>query len=125
MALQGSPQIVLLHIGTNDMPSMSAGAPDRLGQLIDKIVAALPNALLVVSSITPYPPFSTNVNTYDAPVPGVVQQRAPQGKHVIFVEMFKGFPSNGLGSDNLHPNDNVGYPFMGDTWYAAIQQYLH
>jgi GDSL-like lipase/acylhydrolase family protein len=125
MALLNSPQILLLHIGTNDMPSMSAGAPDRLGQLIDKIVAALPNSLLAVSSIIPFPAVAANVNTYNAAVPGVVQQRATQGKHVIFVEMFKGFPSNGLGGDGIHPNDNVGYPFMGDTWYAAIRQYLH
>jgi hypothetical protein len=124
MALQGSPQIVLLHIGTNDMPAMSAGAPVRLGQLIDKIVAALPDALLVVTSIIPFPVESANVNTYNAAVPGVVQQRATQGKHVMFVDMFKNFPSNGLGSDGIHPNDNIGYPYMGDTWYAAIQQYL-
>jgi hypothetical protein len=106
------------------MPGMSAGAPDRLGQLIDKIVAALPDSLLVVSSIIPFPAEAANVNTYDAAVPGVVQQRATQGKHVMFVDMFRNFPSNGLGNDGIHPNDNVGYPYMGDTWYAAIQQYL-
>ena len=33
--------------------------------------------------------------------------------------------SNGFGSDNIHPNDSVGWPWMGDQWYAAIQQYLY
>jgi hypothetical protein len=125
MALKDSPPIVLLHIGTNDMCSGSAGAPTRLAQLVDKIIAALPNSLLAVSSIIPLPACASAVTTYDAAVPGIVQQRAAQGQHVIYVEMFKGFPNNGLGSDGIHPNDNIGYPWMGDTWYSAIKSYLH
>jgi hypothetical protein len=124
MALKDSPPIVLLHIGTNDMCSGSAGAPTRLAQLVDKIIAALPNSLLAVSSIIPFPACASAVTTYDAAVPGIVQQRAAQG-NVIYVEMFKGFPNNGLGSDGIHPNDNIGYPWMGDTWYSAIKSYLH
>jgi hypothetical protein len=43
----------------------------------------------------------------------------------IYVDMFSTFPSNGLTRDNVHPNDNVGYPRMGDRWYAVIKRYLH
>ena len=125
MALKDLPQIILLHIGTNDMCSGSAGAPTRLAQLVDKILAALPGSLLAVSSIIPFPACAGAVSTYNAAVPGVVQQRANQGMPVIYVDMFTGFPSNGLSSDGIHPNDNIGYPWMGDTWYAAIKKYLH
>jgi lysophospholipase L1-like esterase len=135
-ALKDMPQIVLLFIGTNDegYANTEAGASDRLGQLIDKIVAALPDSLLVVSSIYPFPgckatnytpaECAVNVATYDAAIPGVIKQRADQGKHVIYVDMSTP-PSGALSTDGVHPNDTVGYPWMGDTWYAAIKAYLH
>ena len=135
-ALRDMPNIVLLFIGTNDegYASSEAGASDRLGQLIDKIVAALPNALLVVSSIYPFPGCKStnytpdqckvNVATYDDAIPGVIQQRVAQGKHVLFVDMSTP-PTGALSTDGVHPNDTVGYPWMGDNWYAAIKSYLH
>lgn len=135
-ALRDMPNIVLLFIGTNDegYASSEAGASDRLATLIDKIVLALPNALLVVSSIYPFPGCQStnytptqcagNVATYDAAIPGVIQQRVAQGRHVLFVDMSTP-PTGALSSDGVHPNDTVGYPWMGDTWYAAIKSYLH
>jgi len=135
-ALKDMPQIVLLFIGTNDegYVSSAAGASDRLGLLIDKIVAALPNSLLVISSIYPfsgckdtnYTPSqcAANVAAYDAAMVGVIQQRVAQGKHLLSVDMSTP-PTGALSTDNVHPNATVGYPWMGDTWFAAIKSYLH
>jgi hypothetical protein len=135
-ALRDMPNIVLLFIGTNDegYASSQAGASDRLATLIDKIIVALPNALLVVSSIYPFPGCNStgytptqcaaNVATYNAAIPGVVQQRVAQGKHVLFVDMSTP-PTGALSTDGVHPNDTVGYPWMGDTWYGVIKSYLH
>jgi len=55
-ALRDMPNIVLLFIGTNDegYASSEAGATDWLATLIYEIAAALPNVLLVVSSIYPF-----------------------------------------------------------------------
>ena len=125
-ALEGSPEIVLLHIGTNDLPDSLSGASDRLAQLVDQILTALPSSLLVVAQIMPLPWAESSVVTYNAAIPGVVQARAAKGKHIILVDMNTGFPSsNGFASDNIHPNDTVGYPWMGDKWYATIAPYLH
>jgi lysophospholipase L1-like esterase len=123
-ALKDAPHIVLLHIGTNDMAQGSSGAPMRLGKLIDDIVAVLPNSLLVVSSIIPFPAATAAVSTYNQAVPGLVQQRAAAGRHVIFVDQFKDFPTSEL-TDGVHPNDSDGYPRMGRVWYGAIKPYLH
>ena len=125
-ALEGSPEIVLLHIGTNDLPNSLSGASDRLAQLVDQILTALPSSLLVVAQIMPLPWAESSVVTYNAAIPGIVQARAAKGKHVILVDLNTGFPSgNGFASDNIHPNDTVGYPWMGDKWYATIAPYLH
>lgn len=134
-ALRDIPQIVLLFAGTNDegYATSEAGASDRLGALIDKIVAAVPDALLVVSSIYPFPgckatnytptQCAANVAVYDAAIPSVIQQRVAKGAHVLFVDMST-MPSDGLSSDGVHPNITVGYPWMGDNWYAVIEPYL-
>jgi lysophospholipase L1-like esterase len=135
-ALKDMPNIVLLFAGTNDegCADSAPGASDRLGTLIDKIVTALPNALLVVSSIYPFPgckatnytatQCAASVATYDAAIPGVVQQRVAQGKHVLYVDMSTP-PTGALSTDGVHPNATVGYPWMGDTWYGVIKSYLH
>jgi lysophospholipase L1-like esterase len=135
-ALKDSPHIILLFIGTNDegYASSAAGASDRLAQLIDKIVAALPDSLLVVSSIYPFPGCkdtnytptvcAANVATYDAAIPGIVKQSADQGKHVLYIDM-SNISSDGLSTDGVHPNATVGYPWMGDNWYGIIGPYLH
>ncbi|KNY25208.1 glycosyl hydrolase family 8 [Pseudobacteroides cellulosolvens] len=114
------PQIVLLHIGTNDMYQTPSGAPDRLGTLIDKICAKLPTGgKLYVSDIIPFPMSASNVTAYNAKIPGVVQQKASAGKPVYFVEMYKALTSNDL-ADGVHPNA-TGYNKMADVWFNAIK----
>jgi hypothetical protein len=121
-ALNVAPNIILLHIGTNDMYQTPSGAPDRLGTLIDQILMDLPEALLVVSNIIPLPSSSSQVTTFNSAVPGLVQSRKDAGKHIVFVDQFTGFPTGELG-DGVHPNE-AGYARMASKWYPAISAYL-
>jgi lysophospholipase L1-like esterase len=121
-ALNVAPHIVLLHIGTNDMYQGPNGAPDRLGALIDQILTDLPDALLVVSNIIPFPGQVGAVNTFNAAVPGLVETRQNAGEHILFVDQFMDFPTSELG-DGVHPNE-AGYSRMAGKWYAAISSYL-
>ncbi|HEY4185774.1 MAG TPA: SGNH/GDSL hydrolase family protein [Polyangia bacterium] len=109
--------IILVHIGTNDMYMTPAGAPDRLGSLIDQLITGMPNALIVVAKIIPLASSASAVATYNAAIPGVVKTRADAGKHVIMVDMNTGFPPNDM--DAVHPTP-TGYAWMGDVWYAAL-----
>jgi lysophospholipase L1-like esterase len=126
------PHIILLHIGTNDINGNVdvANAPTRLGALIDRITTDIPTALLVVAQIIPTTTDATNVavSTYNAAIPGLVQQRAAAGKHVLLLNMYTTFTANAnyktaLMNDNLHPNP-TGYGVMGDAWYTTIRPYL-
>jgi len=121
-ALKDMPQIILLHIGTNNVSQANAAAD--LEKIIDDLVAAAPNSLLAVASIIPLPNASAAVDKYNAGIPALVQKKVTAGKHVIFVDQFKDFPNSEL-TDGVHPNDSKGYPRMGDKWYAAIKPYLH
>ena len=121
-ALKDMPNIILLHIGTNNVSQ--ANAASDLEKIIDDLVAAAPNSLLAVASIIPLPSSSSAVDKYNAGIPTLVQKKATAGKHVIFVDQFKDFPTAEL-TDGVHPTDTQGYPRMGDKWYAAIKPYLH
>lgn len=126
MMVDLAPHIVLLHAGTNDTSRSPTGMPDRLGSLIDHILADGPDVLLVVTTIVPIKQgsYGTVGESFNKEVPGVVQKRIDAGKHVILVDMFKAFPSSGLSSDGVHPNQS-GYDWMAGVWYDAIKSYLH
>jgi GDSL-like Lipase/Acylhydrolase family len=122
----GTPNIILLHIGTNDQGSFPATQmTSDLTGLIDKVITNAPNALLVVAQIIPLG-YGTNdvIKTYNQSIPAIVQARAAAGKHIMLVDMYTGFTASSmLGSDNIHPN-STGYKFMADHWYSAIGSLL-
>ena len=94
--------IVLIHIGTNDMyMSDPGGAPARLTKLIDQIATGLPNALIAVAKIIPLQMSASNVTTYNNAIPGVVAAEVAAGKHVIVVDLNTGFPAGDM--DTVHP----------------------
>ena len=123
-ALNPAPHIVLLHLGTNDInQNMLSGAPERLGSLVDQIIAKLPSALIVVAKIIPEPSQASGITTLNNAIPQLVQSRASAGKHVILVDQFSGFLATELG-DGVHPNQ-AGYARMAGVWYTAVKGYLH
>jgi lysophospholipase L1-like esterase len=107
-------------IGTNDIAQNDdlPSAPERLGALLDTLIEEVPQALIVVAQITPLSFGSTGVETYNAALPAIVDERAEAGDHVILVDMYTDFPTSLLG-DGVHPNQ-MGYERMAEVWYEAI-----
>jgi len=123
-ALDGKPNIILLHIGTNDTGFKdSANMSTRLEALLDKIAQASPSALIVLAEITPLGYASSALTAYNAKIPGIVQAHAAKGQHIIGVDMSKMPVPADIGSDNVHPNDQ-GYTYMANIWYAALKNLL-
>jgi lysophospholipase L1-like esterase len=130
------PHIILLHIGTNNLyQGMAPEVPGQLATLLDQITEGAPDALVVVTQITPLAEagaqfsFPDNgVDEYNALVPGIVQERVDAGKHLILVNMnaaFRAANANvvALLADGIHPNA-TGYDVMAQTWYDAIETFL-
>ena len=123
-ALNGNPNIILLHIGTNDLFARdTANMSTRLEALIDKVAANAPSALIVLAQITPRGSTDAALTTYNSRMPGIVQAHAAKGQHIIGVDMSKLPVPSDLNSDGTHPNDQ-GYTYMAGIWYAAIKDLL-
>ncbi len=113
------PHIILLHIGTNNMYGSHPAQPAQLlPSLLDKIIEDCPDALLVVAQIIPY----NGVDTLNAAIPAMVEERAAAGAHIMLVDQNTGFPQNEL-ADGVHPNQ-AGYDRMGRVWYETIKDFL-
>ncbi|MGK4008046.1 SGNH/GDSL hydrolase family protein [Sorangium sp. So ce1036] len=123
-ALQSGAHIVLLMAGTNDVIQNDdlATAPQRLGALLDKLVAAAPDALVVVAKLIPVSFSDAAVIRYNDALDAVVEARASAGHHVMLVDMHTGFPTSEL-PDGVHPNQ-AGFARMANVWYAAIGDLL-
>ncbi|WP_163505907.1 GDSL-type esterase/lipase family protein [Fodinicola acaciae] len=117
-----APDVILLHIGTNDLgdDTSIAGAPERLRNLIDRITTKAPSAKLYVASIIPIADNTKNrrVLAYNATIPGIVGSFASAGKNVSFVDMNSAVPAVEL-ADGVHPTYG-GYSKMAARWYSAI-----
>jgi len=108
-AIALKPNVVLIHLATNDLnrgnnpPEPDAQAPTRLGQLIDDILAKLPNAAIFVAKIvqTTNQGLQQKFNTYNNAIPGVVKTRTDKGFKVFVVDQSVVGGSE-LG-DYLHP----------------------
>ncbi|BDI33543.1 lipase [Capsulimonas corticalis] len=119
------PNVVTLHIGTNDMLQsyQLSTAPNRLASMIDQILADDPGVTIVVAQIICNADAATQsrINSYNSQIPGIVQARANAGKHVYLVSMSS--LNTGDLKDGTHPNDG-GYQKMADNWDGAVQQVI-
>jgi lysophospholipase L1-like esterase len=120
------PEVVLLMIGTNDVLQNHdvAGAPARLGALLDRITANQPGARVLVATLPPLgkPAWQAQVDAFNGALPDVVQARARAGTRVQLVDVAHGMTAADL-ADGIHPNAG-GYAKLAAAWYAALRPLL-
>lgn len=116
------PDIVLLHIGTNDLDQGASvdEMKTNLTKLITDIYAAKPDTALVVSSL-----IVTTVGekatwtAYNAAIPGIVNTFKSQGKNITYVDMSNALTESDL-DDGAHPTWE-GYSKMATVWYPVVK----
>lgn len=121
-AAAGRPNVVLLHAGTADLvlaPGDAAGAPARLGALVDLVARHSPDALVVVSRLAPHRNRTVGalVGAYNAALPAVVAERARAGRRVVLASM--GGLTADMLPDGVHPA-GLGSRVMALRLYEAV-----
>jgi lysophospholipase L1-like esterase len=132
------PDIVLLHLGTNDILQNVpvATASNRLDLLIGRITSDAPERRLYLATLIPITQdwngrsaavLNAAVTEFNVQVRNLVQKHAALGRKVILVDMNA---SINLAANFYQPGDGIrpgqaGYDQMGTIWYNAISVVRH
>ncbi len=133
-AKKNIPQIVLMHLGTNDL-NRSVPIPQivaNLGTLIDHFRAKNPSVAVLVAQIIPCAGYDwcSQVDDLNAAIPAMAAQKNTLAAPVMVVDMYSGYDpiadndSQGTQQFYVHPNFSGGAK-MAARWMAAIQAYLN
>ncbi|KAL9010547.1 MAG: hypothetical protein Q9173_004523 [Seirophora scorigena] len=118
------PNVILLMAGTNDVVldiDLDA-APAAMGNVMDDIVSACPDAALLVAEITPFLDAEREKKreTFNNALKEVVAARAGDGKQAALASMDRFTAQGHLNlTDGIHPNDE-GYKQIAAVWFDAI-----
>lgn len=123
LASMADPDVVLMHIGTNDFGQNldTVNAINRLDALILKIATLRPYCHIIVTNLMERgETANTNIqNQFNPYVQARVNAHASAGRRVTFLDMRSAVPLSDM-PDSLHPNQN-GYNKMAAAWLPAIQ----
>ena len=117
------PDIVLLMAGTVDLVSKldADNAPKRLATVIDDIVTACPDTVVLVATLLPLldPQISSKTIGFNSALMGIVWKFTSKGKKVDLVDMGRVTPNHISPNDGIHPSDE-GYNLIARAWYDGI-----
>ena len=125
------PEVILLHIGTNDrFDSVSTPVQNILNQ----IDTYNKNVTVLLARIIDQVPSNPNVSPFNDAVQTMAEQRITQGDKIIMVDMQTGAGLNyridtaapydsGDMYDQWHPNAS-GYNKMAGKWFATLDSVL-
>jgi hypothetical protein len=126
MITDANADIILLMIGTNDIISqyLLSTAPARMDTIIRRILNST-SGHLIVSTIppTPLPIANGRIQTFNSPIPAIVDSFKTQGKKISFVDINSMMGDTDISDDAYHPNSS-GYEKIGNGWYDAIMNFI-
>jgi len=133
MFLQANPaQIVLLHIGTNDLRSgQDPGAiVTEVNQILDEIDQYSQDVTVILARIINKVPVSSIYTHYNTQLAAMAETRIASGDKLLIIDMENGadidYHLQDVGGDFVdafHPNKS-GYTKMANVWYDRLTQLL-
>ncbi len=127
------PDIVLLHIGTNDIQSgqNAADVVIEVAATLDKIKQwefdNSQSVTVILASIvlrSDRVDWNDTTKSFDVALQAMAQARIANGDKIVVVDMENALNySTDMSSDGIHPNF-AGYEKMADVWYTALVKLL-
>ena len=124
-ATQVVPDMVLMHLGTNDMiqGQTVASTITELGQIIDALRAVNPNVTVLLAQVIPAKNYMTQMQALNAQIPSLVSSKNTVESPVVLVDQWTGFDAVTDTYDGVHPN-TTGQQKMATKWYNALTTVL-
>jgi len=128
MMSQQNPDVVLLHIGSNDMRLAQniAGTVNEINDVISRILSANNNAYIFVANVIPWfgtsgsnPNIQSDIQALSAGIDTMVTSLG--NSNVVLVNVNNGYLSSMMLPDLIHP-DTAGETFIAARFVSAIQQ---
>ncbi len=125
------PDIVMMHLGTNDV--WSALPPAQIltafSKLVDQMRAQNPNMKILVAQIIPLNPANcaecaNRVVAFNAAIPSWAAGKTTAQSPITVVDQWTGFNPVTDTGDGAHPND-LGIRKMADRWFPPLTAVLN
>ena len=117
-----TPDIVLVHAGTNDMfmGNSVAGTVEELKNIIDVLRADNPDvAILLAKIIGTTAPENARIVQLNSYIDGIAAEKNTARSRVIVVDQYTGFNPTTDAYDGKHPNA-AGEEKMAQKWFNAL-----
>nr|CAA9240199.1 hypothetical protein AVDCRST_MAG63-1497 [uncultured Armatimonadetes bacterium] len=131
-AQAAQPDVVLLHLGTNDVfqsdGNDASGYVDtatniqtinELSQIIDRLRSARPNVKVLLATLIGAFKYKLQTQDLNGRISALAGQKNTSASPVYLVDQWQGFDPATDTYDGVHPNES-GERKMADKWYAAI-----
>jgi acyl-CoA thioesterase I len=130
VAADTTPDIALIHLGSNDVGQSGAAgvanADAYLREIIGRLRLANPNIDIALAQIVPIGPGTSyfanadHIPVLNAAIATIASDLDSANSRVLLVDQFSGFDlATMMQSDGLHP-DREGELFMAGRWQAAL-----
>ncbi|GAA3448190.1 cellulose binding domain-containing protein [Dactylosporangium matsuzakiense] len=126
-----NPDVILVHLGTNDMWGGYIPLATKLTaftKLIGQMRAQNPNVKIIVAQIIPMSAAAcatcpADVQAFDQALPSWAAGLTTAQSPITLADLWTGFDAVADTGDGVHPND-TGFQKMSDAWYPAITKVL-
>ncbi|MET0134085.1 MAG: ricin-type beta-trefoil lectin domain protein [Kibdelosporangium sp.] len=125
------PDIVLMHLGTNDVWNNIPAATilSAYSTLLGQMRASNPAMKVLVAKIIPMNPSgcgecAQRVVTLNNAIPGWAQSNSTTASPITVVDQWTGFSTSADTSDGVHPNSSTGIQKIESRWYPALTALL-
>ncbi len=114
-----TPDIILLHIGTNDITYGNQDV-NEVNDILATIDDYSESATVILALIINRNPYNSATTQFNEDVNNMALNRIASGDDIIIVDMESAlnYPTD-INWDGLHPNDS-GYAKMAEVWYNAL-----
>jgi cellulase/cellobiase CelA1 len=126
-----NPDVVLMHLGTNDMWGGHIPTDNKitaLTKLVGQMRANNPNMKIIVAQIIPMGANAcatcpADVIAFNNRIPAWAAGLTTAQSPITVVDQWSGFDTATDTGDGVHPN-NAGFQKMADRWYPAVVRAL-